>query len=225
MSHLKVLGSWLLVAQLIVGCSSAQLSTRTDHDNAVFLEALCPARGHCEIESVLEAGEGPRGSELAVVRIRLGRPVCIGDDDVDQPSVRPYQDWLTSVRHGQVRALRELSFGTSPCIEWEISEWTYEDGELAFHYGMMGAPPASGTDMRRRHTHFRPWPLEITRVYAGDEIVPIRPGSISEGGPIFLLAQDQEGFYFQRRRDPSSTTPPRWMHRKTVTVLTVQHNY
>ncbi len=160
---------------------------------------LCPADGFCEVESVLDAGVGRNGAALSVVRIRLGDHVCTDGG-------RAYQDWL--VAGAELEPLRELAYGDAPCLEWEPSEWTFEDGELVFHYGMMGAPAGPGTDTRRQHVRFEPWPLEVLGARRGDE--EAEPPPIPERGPVFVLSMDEEGFRDHRRSAPAETTPVGW---------------
>lgn len=166
-----------MVSLLVPVASAAQPGWRAP--NAAIREAVCPPRGRCRIESVLAAGRGRGGEPLALVRARWGR-LC-----VDELS---YHDWLVALRRGRVVRVRELAYGRTPCLEWEQSEWTFEDGELVFHFSGMGAPPATGTDMRRRHMHVRPWPILITSEIAGDErmLTPPTPAR----GPLIIMSME-----------------------------------
>lgn len=187
---------------LLAGCSSPQGAGALGPGSPEIRRGLCPARGSCEVESVLDAGQGPGGELLVVVRLRIGPPRCTEEGE------RAYQDWLASAGAGRVRPLRELAYGDAPCLEWEPSAWTFEGGELVFHHGMMGAPPGSGVDVRRVHVRFRPWPLEVLGASRGDE--PMRPDPIPEHGPVFFLSMDEEGSREAREQDPSTTSPPGW---------------
>ena len=150
--------------------------------------ALCGGR-RCPIDFVLPAGPRPRGAPLAVVRVRLARGACVGEDGED---VGPYRDWLVSVHRGTVRRERLLVRGDIPCLEWELSSWTFEQGELVFEYGMMGAPAGAGSQPARTVTRFRPWPLAITAQRRGDRAVLPLP-AIPARGPLFVLSMEYEG--------------------------------
>lgn len=147
--------------------------------------ALCGGR-RCPIDFVLPAGAGPGGAPLAVVRVHLAHGACAGEED--QP-VGPYRDWLVSARGGAVRRERLLVKGNEPCIEWELSSWTFEDGELVFEYGMMGAPIGTGAQPGRSVTRFRPWPLAITSHRVGDRAV-VPPPTLPPRGAVFVLSME-----------------------------------
>jgi hypothetical protein len=152
---------------------------------AALRSALCHGRRACRVESVLRAGADRRGSPLAVVRLSFA-PRNPEDD-----SCHAYSDRLVAVRRGRLIDLRELARGDALCLEWHPSTWTYENGELVFEHGGMGAPPPAGTDVRPVRTHLRPWPLAILRELVGDEVITPTP-VITERGPLFVLSQDND---------------------------------
>jgi len=141
--------------------------------------AMCGGRAGCRVRSVLGAGRAQIGP-LAVVRVHAGRG-C-----VDAPR---YRDWLIVRRAGAVRVLRELARGDQPCLEWDVSRWSYRRGELSFTYGGMGAPPAADTDMRPVTVYLRPWPLAIVREVRGEDASPITH-ELPARGPIFHLTME-----------------------------------
>lgn len=149
-------------------------------DESAIRAALCPTRGSCRFDFVLDAGvHGPRA--LAVVRVRSGPLACCGEPG--------YRDYLVSSRAGVVRRERLLARGTCPCLEWRRSTWSYRHAELIFTYGGMGAPPAPDTDMRPTTLHLRPSPLAITASFRGetpDTVTETRPAR----GPIVVLSME-----------------------------------
>lgn len=183
---------WLVLALALAVAPLVGSAQSTPHGSSVFprdrallREALCGARRPCRVESVLRAGRDGHGDPLAVVHLRLrggppGAPECHG-----------YSDRLAVLRGGQVRQLRELSRGDVRCLEWEPSTWSFENGELIFVYGGMGAPPSADADMRPTRTHFHPWPLAITAQYRGTEPVTTLP-ALPSRGPLFVLSMAAE---------------------------------
>jgi hypothetical protein len=154
-----------LVAVALALPAGAQEASFSPSDPALRA-AVCPARGRCEIESVVPAGRHG-ATEVAVVRVRSGPAVCC-----DEPA---YVDRLVTRRAGVVRSARVLSRGRCPCLEWQRSSWAYRRGELLFTYGGMGAPPARSTDMRPVVLHVRPWPLAVTGAFQGDDALAEAP--------------------------------------------------
>lgn len=142
--------------------------------------ALCPTRGGCRFDFVLDAGmHGDRA--LAVVRVRSGPLVCCEEHG--------YRDYLVSSRAGVVRRERLLVRGTCPCLEWERSSWAYRRGELIFRYGGMGAPPGADADLRPTTLHLTPSPLAITASYRGDSRDPVA-ATLPARGPLVVLSME-----------------------------------
>jgi hypothetical protein len=173
----RILGCIVVLASIAPGIVGAQKVL--GGSRAALRRAVCRDTP-CSVEWVLPAGNADRGVRLAVVRVREGVVRC--HDDAPQ---RGYRDWLVSVRRGRVRAERELVRGEMPCLEWSLSAWRFEGGELIFDFGGIGAPPAAGTDLRPIHVHFRPSPLAITVTYHGDQRTS--SATIPSSGPIYLL--------------------------------------
>jgi hypothetical protein len=166
----------------LAACGNAAASTpstpQTFAQPDALRRALCEGEA-CSVEQVLPAGSDDHGAPLAVVRVQMAR------DLYGTGNCKPYRDYLVGVRGGQVVALRHLVESDEPCMEWVQSRWTFENGELLFHHGGGGAPPAQSTDVRPIVTHCRPWPFAIVSEYRGTDQVPtpILPTS----GPVFRL--------------------------------------
>jgi hypothetical protein len=144
--------------------------------------AACGGRARCSVESVLAAGVDERGASLAVVRVRVGPPRCAGE--------AAYRDWLVALARGRVRTVRELVRGDAPCLEWQRSRWSLEDGLLVFHYSGMGAPIATPAGLDRT-VRFSTAPFAIVARFAGTTRLPLT-GALPASGPIFWLSMENE---------------------------------
>lgn len=151
--------------------------------DAALRAALCRGRRSCRVESVLRAGTDDRGRPLAVVRLTFP------SRNREAPECHGYSDRFVTVRRGHLIELRELARGDVRCLEWHPSSWRFENGELIFEHGGMGAPPPTGTDTRPRRTHLRPWPLAVLREVVGDDEIVTPTPVIPERGPLFVLSQ------------------------------------
>jgi hypothetical protein len=159
---------------------------------AAILAAMCPPGRRCVVDLVVAAGRDGARAPLAVARVRV-----LSRTGRDTEGCDPYADWLIAVRGRRVVRLRELVAGRVLCLEWQPSTWTFEHGELVFERAAgMGAPPARGTDMRPRRSHFRPWPFAMTANYVSgtspaSSSLPMLP--LPRRGPIFRMDMEHEG--------------------------------
>lgn len=159
--------------------------TRTGNfpaSDASVRAAVCPHGSRCAIDFVVGGGTALQGQSFAIARARTAPTPCPGE--------LGYRDFLISTNGRTVRRIRELVRGDAPCIEWELSSWTFADGEFVFTHSLMGAPTAPGTDNRPTHIHIRPSPLTITRAFRDDESVAVP--SLPPRGPIVRLTEEQE---------------------------------
>lgn len=168
-----------LVLSVLVSSGAAAQRARFPATDEQVAAALCAGRHACRVDFVLSAGRHA-ATPLAVVRVRVGRG-CVDE--------RGYRDELVAFRGGTVHRLRTLVIGREPCLEWQLSSWRFEGGELLFEHGMMGAPIALPPDTSGRTVlHIRPWPVRIVSATDGDRVLPTPPTPAR--GPLEILSME-----------------------------------